>query len=150
MTAPNFPALAQYASVAPVVLNGALNSALVAGALGTGVLIVGILDPTTLDKKFDPVAEGNPVVSADAAATWLPTLTAISAATVNDQYWAPTFTGTQTGATLVNPNNSLGMVTLQLTPAAKNTVEAPSVMTYKVSPGAIVLYLAAGYSTHTF
>lgn len=144
MTAANsFASLIGYASVAPVVVAGALNTTpLVAGALGTGVIVAGIVDPITLQKIFNPQAEGNSPASGDTLAAWLPTLTAISSPNVED--YLNQNTGFGTGVA------NVGLVTLQLTPAAKNVVEASSVMTYKVSPQALVLYYTAGYTTHEF
>jgi hypothetical protein len=144
MAANSFASLIGYASVAPVVVAGALNTTpLVAGALGTGVIVAGIVDPITLQKIFNPQAEGNSPASGDTLAAWLPTLTAISSPTVTDSYWSSI-----PGVTDAVAN--VGLVTLQLTPAAKNVVEASSVMTFKVSPQALVLYYAAGYTTHEF
>ena len=111
-----------------------------AGALATSgltpgtTLIAGFMDPVAGVRIFNPQTEGNPVASSDNATKWLPVLaSALSAATVNDQYWAEVPGSTQ-GA-----NNKIGQVTLQLTPAAANSVEASSVMTYKLSPQAILL-----------
>ena len=121
-------------AVEPVVVNTgsdaapvwALNTALVAGT----TVIAGILDPTMTQRIFNPVAEGNPVVAADAYTKWLPVLNAISAAEVTDNL----------NGGLVN----IGQVTLKLAPAASNFIEASSVMTFKVSPQAIVLTCTAG------
>lgn len=120
MTAPNFGGLTF--AVVPVVSAGALTNALTAGT----TRIAGILDPTSTDRIFNPVAEGNPVASGDNSNTWLPVVAAISAASVVDNLQS----GTPT---------EIGQVTLQLTPAAKNVVEAPSVMTFKLSPQALLI-----------
>jgi hypothetical protein len=122
-------------AVVPVVTGaGALTAALTDGS----TLIAGIVDPTSTQRIFNPQAEGNPVASGDTAATWLPVVEAISAASVNDQYWAPVFSG-QSGATVTNPNTKVGQVKLQLQAAAKNTVEAASVMTFWLSPQALLI-----------
>lgn len=114
-------------AVVPVVTGaGALNT----GALTAGTtMIAGILDPTMTQRIFDPQAEGNPVVASDNATKWLPVVAAtngLTATTVVDNL--------QTGAP-----TEVGMVTLKLTPAAANTVEAPSVMTFHLSPRALLI-----------
>jgi hypothetical protein len=154
MTAPNFPAIAASAKVAPVVIGGVLNTLLVptsinGGAQPAGQAIVGILDLETLNKVFNPVAEGNNVQSGQAYTMWLPTITNIFAATITDNYWEPTFAGFSPAGDYTAPV-STGMVTIQMTPAAANVVEAPSVMTYKVSPNALVLYVDGVTSTPNF
>lgn len=144
MTAPLFQNLVAAAVAVPVVAtNGTVNNGTSSGELlQSGYNVLGILDPTTLDKIFNAVAEGNPVASGDHASVWLPSFNTAgffggaSGTTVADSYWAsvaPQVGGTATAV------NSTGMVVLQLTPAASNTVEASSVMTFKVSPQAIVL-----------
>lgn len=122
MTAPNFAGLTF--AVVPVVSAGSLTSSLTAGT----TRIAGILDPMTQARIFNPVAEGNPVASGDNATHWLPVVTAISAASATDNA-APWYSG----------DAEVGQVTLQLTPAAANTVESPSVMTYKMSPQALLI-----------
>jgi hypothetical protein len=146
MTAPNFQALVAASVGVPVLTSaGALNNGTSSGELlQASMCVLGILDLETLNKVFNPIAEGNPVSSADTAATWLPTFNTtgffggVAGTTVTDAYWLPAFDGLGGGATYTPPVSN-GMVTLQLLPAAKNTVEASSVMTYKVSPEAIVL-----------
>ena len=123
-------------TVQPVITAaGAVNTAgLVAGT----TLVAGILDPNSTQRIFNPVAEGNPVViGTDSAATWLPVVKSLTATTVNDQYWAPAFA--ESSATYDNPNNQFGQVQLFLTPAAKNTVEASSVLNFYLSPHALVI-----------
>lgn len=107
--------------------NWELNANLVAGT----TVIAGILDPTTTQRIFNPVAEGNAVASGDAYTKWLPVLASITAAAVVDNY--------QSGAP-----TEYGQITLKLTPAPANVVEAPSVMTYRVSPQAFVITATAG------
>jgi hypothetical protein len=124
-------------AVVPVVKNtgsdGSPTWTLQTSALPAGTVIAGILDPNTTNRIFDPVAEGNPVATSDAYTKWLPTVAAagVTAASVVDnlQASAPT---------------EYGQVTIPLTPAAANTVEAPSVMTFKVSPRALVITATAG------
>jgi hypothetical protein len=131
-----------FAVVPAVTGAGALNTA----GLPAATVIAGVLDPTNgVHKIFNPQTLGLPVASGDAYTKWLPTLSvAPTAATVNDQYWTPTFTGTQTGATVVNPNNKFGQITLNITPATADTVNASSVQTIKVSPNALVITCTAG------
>lgn len=124
-------------AVVPVVTGaGALTTALTDGT----TLIAGILDTNAGagNKIFNPQTEGNAVASGDTAATWLPVVEALTAASVNDQYWAPVFQG-ESGATENATNTKIGQITLQLSPAAKNVVEASSVMTYKLSPQALLI-----------
>lgn len=122
MTAPNFAGLTF--AVVPVVSAGALTSALTAGT----TRIAGILDPTMTQRIFNPVAEGNAVASGDNATAWLPVVSSISAAEVVDYIADPT-----------GDTTDVGQVTLKLTPAAKNIVEAPSVMTFRMSPQALLI-----------
>jgi hypothetical protein len=114
---------------------GALNTA----ALPAGTVIAAIVDLETMTKVFNPQAEGNAVASGDAYTKWLPTLTALSAATVDDQYWSPI-----PGSAVPEPNTKAGQITLNLTPAPANTVESPSVMTYRVSPNALIVTCTGG------
>lgn len=122
MTAPIFNGLTF--AVQPVVTSGGvLNTAgLVAGT----TRIAGILDPTSTERIFDPVAEGNAVASGDNATVWLPTVATLTAAQVVDNLQAGTPTET-------------GQVRLFLTPAAKNVVEAPSPMQFYLSPRALIV-----------
>lgn len=123
----NFAGLT-FAAVPVITGAGALNTALVAGT----TVIAGIVDPTSTQRIFNPQAEGNPVVSGtDSYTVWLPVLSTISAASVVDnlQSSAPT---------------EIGQITLTLKPAAKNTIEASSVMNFKVSPQAIIITCTAG------
>lgn len=122
-------------AVVPVVTGaGALNTAGV--TLGT-TMIAAIVDPTSTQRIFDPQAEGNAVVAADNATKWLPVISALTAATQVDNYWAPVFVQ-QTGATSA-PKTDIGQVTIKLTPAAANVVEASSVLTFYVSPRALMI-----------
>jgi hypothetical protein len=123
-------------AVVPVVKNtgsdGSPTWTLNTAGLPAGTVIAGILDPVSTNRIFDPVAEGNPVATSDAYTKWLPTVATagVTAAQVTDN--------------LQGGVNEIGQVTLPLTPAAANTVEAPSVMTYKVSPRALVITATAG------
>lgn len=137
MTAPNFATVAAAATVVPVVSAGALTT-----ALTTGTVIVGFIDPINGQRIFDPVAEGNAVASGNTAATWLPTVKAngVVAASITDNYWAPVFAANG-GASFTAPV-SVGQIKLELTAAALNVVEAPSVMTFYLSPKALVLTVA--------
>jgi hypothetical protein len=123
-------------AVVPVVHNTGSDASptwvLNTAGLPAGTVIAGILDPTSTNRIFDPVAEGNPVATSDAYTKWLPTVATagVTAAQVTDN--------------LQGGVNEIGQVTLPLTPAAANTVEAPSVMTYKVSPRALVITATAG------
>lgn len=128
-------------AVVPVMTGaGALNT--VGVTLGT-TMIAAIVDPTSTQRIFNPQAEGNPVASGDNATVWLPVLETMTATTVNDQYWAPVASGIgstyNTPSVPVNPNDKIGQVQIQLTPAAKNTVEASSVMKYYLSPQALII-----------
>lgn len=119
-------------AVVPVVSAGALTTNLPAGTV-----IAGILDPVSTDRVFNPYAEGLLPASGDAVNTWLPQVAAsggLTAAQVNDQYWSNV-----PGNTVPASNLQTGQVTLKLTPGAKNTVEAPSVMTFKLSPNALII-----------
>lgn len=139
------------ASVVPVVIQSSgaysLNVGTAeapAGLLESGLVVAGILDPLSTDRIFNPLAEGNAVNANDTATMWLPAFNTaglfggVSPATVNDQYWAPVFRD-QSGATVDASNTQVGQVTLYLKPGASNVVEAASVMTFKVSPQAVVL-----------
>lgn len=111
-------------AVVPVVTGaGVLNTA---GLTPGTTMIAGILDPTSTQRIFNPQAEGNPVVSADNATKWLPVVGTITAAKVVDNLQS----GTPT---------EVGQVTIPLTPAAANTIEASSVMSFKVSPQALLI-----------
>jgi hypothetical protein len=125
--------------VQPVVsAAGVLNASIVAGTSR----VAGILDPAGgINRMYNPTSVGfSPLGGTDTAATWLPIVTSISASSVNDQYWAPTFqSGGQTGATVVNPNTKVGQVQLLLTAATADTVRASSVMQFKLSPNAFVI-----------
>lgn len=136
MTAPNFYTIAASATVVPVVASdGTLNTSALTAA---NKVVVGILDPTMTQKVYNPVAEGNPVVGGtDTAATWMPTVASVSAAGVADNYWLSV-----PGQTAVTSPNRVGQVTLNLKAAAANTIEAPSVMSLKLSPQALVLLAA--------
>lgn len=115
-------------AVVPVVTGaGALNTA----GLPAGTVIAGVLDPTMTQRIFNPQAEGNPVVTGDAYTKWLPAVTSLTATSIVDnlQSGAPT---------------EIGQVTLNLASAAANTVEAPSVMTQRLSPRALVITCTAG------
>lgn len=116
-------------TVVPVVTNTgtvtspvwALTTALTAGT----TMIAGIVDPTSTQRIFNPRTEGNPVVAADNATVWLPVVKSISSTKVTDNLNA--------GAV------DIGQVQLFLTPAAKNTVEASSVMAFYLSPAALLI-----------
>jgi hypothetical protein len=129
-------------AVQPVVTGaGVLNTA---GIVAGTTVIAGILDPTSTQRIFNPQAEGNAVVTGDAYTKWLPVVATggLTATTVNDQYWAPTFAGS--GNSYSATNNKIGQVQLQLTPAAANVVEASSVLKFYLSPQAIVITCTAG------
>lgn len=117
---------------------GGLNTALVAGT----TLVAGILDPGNTERIFNPIAEGNAVQTGDTAATWLPVWATPTVAEVNDQYWEPVFQG---GTSQVpQPNSKLGQIAVYLTPAAKNVVEASSVLHFYLSPNALILTWSSG------
>lgn len=112
-------------AVQPVITAaGAVNTA---GLIAGTTLIAGILDPTSTQRIFNPVAEGNNVQSSDTAATWLPVVKSLTATTVTDNLVSG------------GPKTDFGQVQLFLTPAAKNVVEASSVMNYYLSPAALVI-----------
>lgn len=118
-------------TVEPVVTGaGALNTS----GITSGSYVAGILDPTMTQRIFNPQAEGNPVASGDNASKWLPSVKSggLTAVSVTDYIKDPT-----------GDTTDVGQVTLALAPAAANTVEAPSVMTFKLSPQAMVI-LATG------
>lgn len=125
-----------FAVVPAVTGAGVLNTA----GLPAATVVAGILDPANgIHKIFNPQAEGNAVVTGDAYTKWLPTVTvAPTAASVDDQYWKPA------GGTVPSPNTKLGQITLNLSPAAANVVEASSVMQYKLSANALVITCTAG------
>lgn len=125
-----------FAVVPAVTGAGVLNTA----GLPAGTVVAGILDPANgIHKIFNPQVVGLPVVTGDAYTKWLPTVAAApTAAIINDQYWAPVPGSTQ-GA-----NNKLGQISLNLTPTATDTVNASSVMQYKLSANAIVITATAG------
>lgn len=112
---------------------GAVNTA----ALPAGTVIAGILDPASgVNHIFNPQTKGLPVVTGtDTAATWLPVIgpNGLVATTVDDEYWAPV-----PGST-AGPHNKFGQIQVNLVPAAKDVVDASSVMAYKVSPNALFL-----------
>lgn len=122
-----------------------------AGVLNTNIVVntsrvAGVLDPVSgINRMYNPTSVGfAPVTTVDTAATWLPLVTAISATTVNDQYWQPVFQGNSGGTQQVaQPNNKIGQVSLTLTPATADTVRASSVMQFKLSQNAFVI-LATG------
>jgi hypothetical protein len=125
MTAPNFQNLTL--TMLPVTTgNGTtLNSTLVSDATAGTTLIAGIIDPATGEKWFNPVAEGNAVVSGDNATKWLPvlhTFTAVGQVTDN----------------LDGGVNQIGMVELYLLPAPANVVEVQTTMRVRVSASATV------------
>ena len=123
-------------TVVPVLTGaGALNTAGV--TLGT-TMIAGILDPQNTQKLYNPVAEGNSVTSGDNATKWLPVLQNMTAAQVQDNWWQ-TIPGQSAGAT------KTGQITLTLTPAAANTVEAASPQSVKVSPDALLIVATGSF-----
>lgn len=123
-----------FAVVPAVTGAGALNTA----GLPAATVVAGILDPANgIHKIFNPQTEGNAVLTGDAYTKWLPTISvAPTAASVVDNYWTPA-TGSA-GAT------KLGQITLNLSPAAANVVEASSVMDYKLSANALIVTCTAG------
>lgn len=128
-------------TVQPVITSaGVLNTA---GIVAGTSLIAGILDPTSTDRIFNPVAEGNPVASGDAASKWLPVVSTgyPTATTVADNYWTPVFNGVtfDSDSAVGLGQSKFGQVQLFLTPAAANTVEASSVLHFYLSPNALVL-----------
>lgn len=126
-------------SVLPVVVHDSsagweINPTLAAATSGAPVYIFGILDPVSTQRIFNPIAEGNPVVQGtDAYSVWLPSLQSAPVATKVTDNLNPA------GATV-----EFGQVQLQLVPAAKNTVEASSVMRFYLSPQALVVAVTAG------
>lgn len=124
-------------AVAPVVVNTGTDAAPVYGlnttGLAAGTLVVAFVDPTSSQRIFDPFAEG--VVAPSSGLTlsdYLPAVASLTAAQVTDSYWAAI-----PGVT--DAVNDIGQVTLKLTPGPLNTVEAASVMTFKLSPQALVI-----------
>lgn len=118
-------------AVQPVVTGaGALNTA---GIIGGTTYIAAIVDPVSTQRVFNPQAEGNAVVAADAYTKWLPQVTAggLTATTKVDNLQS----GTPT---------EIGQVVLQLTPAVANVVEASSVMRFYLSPQAMVITCTSG------
>lgn len=121
----------------PVVVNSGTDAAPVytlnTAGLPAATVVAGILDPAGgINRTYNPTTVGYAPVSGDAANKWLPVTSAVVSATqVQDNYWTPV-TGT-TGATKV------GQVSLNLTPAALDTVRASSVMQFKLSPNALVI-----------
>lgn len=127
-----------FAVVPAVTGAGVLNTA----GLPAGTVIAGILDPVNgVHRIFNPQTLGLPVASGDAYTKWLPVISTggVTAATVNDQYWAPVPGSTQ-GA-----NNKIGQISIPLTPAAADTVDASSTLVNtKVSQNALVITCTAG------
>lgn len=107
--------------------------------LAAGTVVGAILDPASTQRIFNPVAEGNPVKTGDSYTEWLPTVKAVTYAQVTDNYWASI-----PGQSSETPNTDIGQIKLELAPAAANTVEASSVMTFYLSPQAIVLTVTGG------
>lgn len=132
MAVPNFSGLTF--GVVPVVSAGVLTADLPAGTV-----IAGFLDPVSTQRIFNPAAEGNAVASGDTYDQWLPVVKQFYAAQVNDQYWSNV-----PGNAVPQPNEQSGQVTLELAPAPANVVEAPSVMTFRLSPQALVITCTAG------
>jgi hypothetical protein len=128
LTFTEYPVVTQSYNSTTGVTTFALNSTLVTDAAAGTSLVAQVSDVNT-DRTFNPVAEGNPVASGDAAAKWLPSLAGFSAATVTDN--------------LDGGNIDVGQVTIVLKPTAANTVEASSPMVFKVSQSATVT-LATG------
>lgn len=126
--------------VAPVVsAAGVLNTAAIIAGTSR---VAGILDPVAgINRMYNPTSVGfAPVGGTDTAATWLPLVSAISAVTVNDQYWQPVFQGNSGGSQQVaQPNTKTGQVILNLTPATADTVRASSVMQFRLSANAFVI-----------
>jgi len=130
-------------AVVPVVTGaGALNTA----GLPAGTVVGGILDPANgVHRIFNPQVVGLPVAGGDTYTKWLPVISTggITAASVNDQYWQPVFNG---GTTQVpQPYTKLGQISVPLTPAAADTVNASSTLVNtKVSANALVITCTAG------
>jgi hypothetical protein len=131
-----------FAVVPAVTGAGVLNTA----GLPAGTVVAGILDPANgVHRIFNPQVVGLPVVPTDPYTKWLPTISAagVTAATVNDQYWASTFQGSS--ATENATNNKFGQISIPLTPAAADTVNASSTLVNtKVSANALVITCTAG------
>lgn len=127
-----------FAVVPAVTGAGALNTA----GLPAGTVVAGILDPANgVHRIFNPQTVGLPVVASDPYTKWLPTISTggITAATVNDQYWA-SVPGVSQAA-----NNKFGQISVPLTPAAADTVNASSTLVNtKVSANALVITCTAG------
>jgi hypothetical protein len=126
--------------VYPVVTGaGALNTA----QLPAATVIAGILDPANgVHRIFNPQVVGLPVASGDAYTKWLPVIATagLTAASVNDQYWTPV-----PGNTVPQPNTKYGQISMPLTPAAADTVNASSTFSNtKVSSNALVIVCTAG------
>lgn len=116
-------------AVQPVVTGaGALNTA---GIIAGTTYVAGILDPQSTQRVFNPQAEGNAVVGGDAYTAWLPKVSALTATQKTDYLQSGTPVET-------------GQVQLFLTPAAKNVVEASSVLNFYLSPDALVITCTAG------
>lgn len=150
-----FQGVLQVASVVPVITSGgALNSGTSSGGLlQSGQVVVGILDPMSTQRLFNPYAEGlSPVSGTDTLTDWLPSFNTagifggITAASIDDQYWGAVARDMNGEIHDGTANTKVGQVTLYLKPGAYNTVEAASVMTFKVSPEAAIL-LAPGADT---
>lgn len=138
-----FQSILGAASIVPVV-SGAneVNTALTTA----GNVVVSILDPISTDRIFNPWAEGFTPASTDTLTDWLPSVKSVYAAVRDDQYWAPVARDLGTTVNGGTANDKVGQVTLELVVGPFNTVEASSVMTFRVSPAAVVL-VAAGADT---
>jgi hypothetical protein len=147
----NFSAVLAAATAVPVVTGGELTAETLT-TLPSGDVVVGILDPTSTQRLFNPFAEGLSPTAGDTLNLWLPSPNAntifgaaLTATEIVDNYWAPVFASNNeasfTGLT------GIGQVQLYLTPGQNNTVESPSVMTFKLSPQAVLLMISG---TNTF
>jgi hypothetical protein len=127
-----------FAVVPAVTGAGVLNTA----GLPAGTVVAGILDPANgVHRIFNPQVVGLPVVPTDPYTKWLPTISAagVTAASILDNYWA-SIPG-QTAAT----TPKLGQISIPLTPAAADTVNASSTLVNtKVSANALVITCTAG------
>lgn len=148
----NFAAVLGVAQVLPVLTGSGVNT------LPSTDVVIGILDPVSTQRLFNPFAEGLAPQSGQSLTDWFPTGNAnsiegaaIAATTVDDAYWGGVAAGL--GDTLPNNglgNPSYGQVRLYLTPGSLNTVEASSVMTFRLSPEAALLVVDTSTSGNTF
>ena len=131
-------------AVVPVVLGGSTfgqQGALNTAGLPAATVVAGILDPANgVHRIFNPQTAGLPVQTGDAYTKWLPVISTagVTAASVVDNYWL-SIPGQSAGATKV------GVVSVPLTPAAADTVNASSTLSNtKVSSNGFVITCTAG------